>query len=142
MKAEYLQIEKSITTIGAQKMIDAAINEAQKLNFKISIAILDQAGRLKCFTAMDGAPAVSFEASIKKAKTAVGFGVPTGKAWVEMMKDDPILNAGVYQLPDFILLGGGSPVTVDGQVVGSIGISGGHYAQDEKCVAAAIKALG
>jgi uncharacterized protein GlcG (DUF336 family) len=44
-------------------------------------------------------------------------------------------------LPDFILLGGGSPILVEGKLIGAVGVSGGHYAQDEECVKAALEAF-
>ena len=42
---------------------------------------------------------------------------------------------------DFILLGGGSPIYVDGALVGAIGVAGGHYSKDEACAQAALEAL-
>lgn len=42
---------------------------------------------------------------------------------------------------DFTLLGGGVPIQVEGQTVGAIGVSGGHYTQDEACALAAVAAL-
>jgi uncharacterized protein GlcG (DUF336 family) len=132
----------SICDQAAHNMATAAIQQAKSLGLNICVCVLDQAGRIKHFRAMDLAPAVSYETSIKKAKTALGFGIPTGQTWYDFIKEDPILNIGAHQLPDFILLGGGSPITHSGQVIGAIGISGGHYKQDEQCVAAALQTLG
>jgi uncharacterized protein GlcG (DUF336 family) len=89
---------------------------------------------------MDNAPLISIDASKKKAITAIGFGMPTGESWYNFIKDDGILLNGVNNLKDFILLGGGSPITDDDDnLIGAIGISGGHYSDDEKCVEAALK---
>ena len=131
----------SISESAANMLIRAAINEANSINLKISVCILDPAGRMKAFAAMDDAPNVSYEACIKKAQTAVGFGLPTGKTWHDFIKNDPILEKGAQQLPNFILLGGGSPIVKDGRILGAIGVSGGHYEQDEKCVKAALESL-
>jgi len=130
-----------ITHEGANLLIQAAIRAAESLSLPISVSVLDPAGRLKAFASMDQAPAVSHETSIKKAKTAVGFGIPTGSAWHEFIKNDPILMTGAQHLPDFILLGGGSPILHQGKLIGAIGVSGGHYEQDEKCVKAALEAF-
>jgi uncharacterized protein GlcG (DUF336 family) len=65
--------------------------------------------------------------------------MPTGDQWYQFIKDDPILLRGVEQLPDFILLGGGSPIMENNEVIGAIGVSGGHYKQDEEIVSLAIK---
>ena len=125
----------------AQQMIEAATKKAQEIGFSIAITIVDESGNLKAFSRMDKAPLIAIDASRKKALTAVGFGFPTGDAWYNFIKDDPILHEGAHNLKDFILLGGGSPITIDGEIVGAIGISGGHYKQDEQCMNAAINII-
>ena len=131
----------SISAEGAQFIVQKAVEEALKIGLNICVCILDPAGRTKAFLAMDDAPQVSYETAVKKAKTAIGFGLPTGKTWHEFIKNDPILFHGAQQLPDFILLGGGSPIQANGKMIGAIGVSGGHYEQDEKCVKAALDAF-
>jgi uncharacterized protein GlcG (DUF336 family) len=133
--------KKSITALLANQMIEAATKKAQEIGFSIAITIVDESGNLKAFSRMDNAPLISIDASRKKAITAVGFGFPTGDAWYNFIKDDPILNGGAHNLKDFILLGGGSPITIDATIVGAIGISGGHYKQDEQCMNAALSIL-
>ena len=64
--------------------------------------------------------------------------MPTGDAWHDFIKDDPILNNGVNNIHDFILLGGGTPINSNNKIIGAIGISGGHYKQDEACCKAAL----
>ncbi len=125
----------------AHAMIAAAEKKAAEIGLAIAVTILDEGGVLKAFSRMDGAALVAVEASQKKALTAVGFGLPTGETWHNFIKDDPILLHGAQHLPNFILLGGGSPITVDGGLVGAIGVSGGHYHQDEVCVRAALEVL-
>ena len=125
----------------AQRMIEAAEEHARRSGMAIVTAIVDESGVLKAFSRMDGSPLVAVRAASKKAVTAVGFGVPTGQAWYDFMKDDPILLHGAQHLDDFILLGGGLPIMVDGACVGAIGVSGGHYQQDEACARAALSLL-
>jgi uncharacterized protein GlcG (DUF336 family) len=137
---------KTISTSGislqaATLMAEAAIESAKSQNLKIAVTILDESGNEKLYMRMDGAPLVAIDACRKKAMTAIGFGIPTGEAWYNFIKDDPILLHGAQQLKNFILLGGGAPVMHDGCLVGAIGVSGGHYHQDEKCVAAALSAF-
>ena len=130
-------ISISVTT----KMLQAAMDKAQELGFSISACIVDEGGNEKAFARMDGAPLISIETSRKKAVLAVGFGMPTGDTWQNFVKDDPILEKGAHDLPGFILLGGGNPIYIDGQLVGAIGISGGHYKMDEQCANAALEAI-
>jgi uncharacterized protein GlcG (DUF336 family) len=133
--------KQSITADKCVEMVASAFAKADEIGFGISITIVDESGVLKAFQRMDNAPMVSIDASRKKAVTAVGFGMPTGDSWYGFIKDDPILMNGAGQLNDFILLGGGSPIMVDEKLVGAVGVSGGHYKQDEECAAAALGAL-
>jgi uncharacterized protein GlcG (DUF336 family) len=132
-------IKKTLSYNDCLAMAEVAIKKAQELNIQISITFVDESGVLKAFFRMDNSPLVTVDASRKKALTAVGLGIPTGDSWYSFIKDDPILFHGVQQLEDFILLGGGSPLMEDGSIVGAIGISGGHYKQDELCVKVAIE---
>ena len=136
-----VHVKKSITALLAKQMIDAAAQKAEEIGMSIAITIVDESGVLKAFSRMDTAPLVAVDASRKKAITAVGFGFPTGDAWYNFIKDDPILHEGAHNLKDFILLGGGAPIIVDDTIVGAIGISGGHYKQDEICLNAALDVL-
>ena len=136
-----VHVKKSITALLATQMIDAAAQKAEEIGMSIAITIVDESGVLKAFSRMDTAPLVAVDASRKKAITAVGFGFPTGDAWYNFIKDDPILHEGAHNLKDFILLGGGAPIIVDDTIVGAIGISGGHYKQDEICLNAALDVL-
>jgi len=133
-------IKKGISYEACMAMAEAAIRKAEELKIKISITFVDESGVLKAFFRMDFSPLVSVDASRKKALTAVGLGIPSGDSWYEFIKDDPILFHGVQQFNDFIMLGGGSPILDGDMVIGAIGISGGHYKQDEECVKSAIEA--
>ena len=62
-------------------------------------------------------------------------------AWFSFIKDDPILREGVHDFRDFILMGGGVPIMSNNQVIGAIGISGGHYKQDQECASAAMDSI-
>ncbi len=130
-----------LTMAAAQALLEAGIAQATSEGISVSITVLDSAGRLLAFLRMDDAPHVSIETSLKKARTAVGLGMPTGQAWLDFVRGDLILEGGVAQLPDFILLGGGVPVRLGDQLVGALGVSGGHYSQDERVAAAALRGL-
>jgi len=132
----------TLTARAAQSLIDAAEAHAASLGLAIVTVVVDESGVLKAMRRMDGAPLVALGVAQKKALTAVGFGMATGKAWHDFIKDDPILMNGAPSMPDFTLLGGGLPIKVDGALVGAIGISGGHYSHDEACARAALAAVG
>ena len=54
----------------ANSLIQAGLEEAKKMKFRMSIAIVDSAGHLVSFVRMDDSPLVTLEVSMKKAKTA------------------------------------------------------------------------
>ncbi len=132
----------SVALNAANELVNAAVQKATEMKLPVAVAVVDQSGILKAFARMDGAPLIAVETAIKKAKLAAGFGFPTGDAWYDFIKDDPILLHGAPQLPDFILLGGGVPLKSDGVICGAIGVSGGHYKQDEEIGNEAIKSFG
>jgi len=134
-------IKRSVSLVDAERISRAAIAKARELGMNIAVTIVDESGITKLFYRMDNAPLIAVDASRKKAVTAVGFGLPTGEPWFSMIKDDPILREGVHGFHDFILMGGGAPIVSGNQIIGAIGISGGHYSQDQQCARAALDSL-
>ena len=112
----------SISSELAQKMVDEAVAKARELGVTENVAILDDGGNLKAFSRMDGAPILSIEIAQNKAYTAL-FGVPT-QDFFSFIQGDPSLLAGIPTLARVAAYGGGFPVRVDGEVVGTIGMSG------------------
>lgn len=72
---------------------------------------------------------------------AVSYGVPT-HAWHDFIKGDPPLLTGIPHTPRLVVFGGGYPIREGDQVIGAIGVSGGHYSQDMECATAALGAIG
>lgn len=130
-----------ITLELADLLASKAMEKADELKMPICVWIVDPSGSPVLFKRQDGAPQISTDTARRKAMTAIGFGFPTGQAWYDFIQDDPILSGGVPQMKEFILLGGGSPVRLDGAMIGAIGVSGGHYRQDEECVSHALSYL-
>jgi len=132
----------SISTEAAHKAIAAAEAKAAEIGVPMDIAIVDDSGVLKAFSRMDGAPLLSIQIAQDKAYTAVGFGMPT-HGWHDFIKDDPPLADGAPEGIDrLVIFGGGYPIKVDDQLVGAIGVSGGHYSQDQEVAEAGLEALG
>jgi uncharacterized protein GlcG (DUF336 family) len=132
----------SISTEAAHRLLAAAEEKAGELGKPFVIAVVDDGGILKAFSRMDGAPLVSVQIAQDKAYTAVGFGMPS-HGWHDFIKDDPPLAAGAPTGIDrLVIFGGGYPLQVDDQLVGGIGVSGGHYSEDMQVAEAALAALG
>ena len=131
---------QTITEEAAAKLIAAAEKKAQELKRPMVIAVCDESGNLKAFSRMDNAPLLSVQIGQDKAYTSISFGIPTHK-WFDFIKDDPPLLAGIVHTPRLVVFGGGYPITIDNQIVGGIGVSGGHYSEDMQCAEAALQAL-
>ena len=134
-------VKKSIDLATAQRAVAAAAKNAAELDLKMCIAVSDESGDLKAFERMDGAPKLSIEIAENKAFTAASYSMPT-HVWYEFIKDDPPLLHGITHTPRLVIYGGGFPIVLEGEVVGAIGISGGHYKQDMECARAALAAIG
>lgn len=133
--------KRSISSEAAHRMIQAAGRKALEIGHPMVIAIVDEAGVLKAFSRMDGAALLSVQVAQDKAYTAAGFGIATDQ-WHEFIKNDPPLAAGATAGIDrLVVFGGGYAIKVDDQVVGGIGVSGGHYSQDMEVAQAGLAAL-
>jgi uncharacterized protein GlcG (DUF336 family) len=134
-------VKHSIDAGMAEKAVAAAAKKAADLKLKMCIAVADEAGDLKAFARMDGAPKLSIQISQDKAYTAASYSMPT-HSWFEFIKNDPPLLHGITHTPRLVVFGGGFPIMLKGEMVGAIGLSGGHYSQDMECARAALEAIG
>jgi uncharacterized protein GlcG (DUF336 family) len=131
---------QSITAEAAKKLIAAAEKKSLEIGKNMVIAVCDESGNLKAFSRMDGAPLLSVQIAQDKAYTAISFSLPTHQ-WYEFIKNDPPLLHGITHTPRLVVFGGGYPIVVNKQVVGGIGVSGGHYSEDMDVAEFALKAI-
>ncbi|TAK35522.1 MAG: heme-binding protein [Chloroflexota bacterium] len=136
-----ITIEKrSIDLASAQGMVMAAIEKAREIGVPSAVAVCDESGILKAFARMDGAALLAVRLAKQKALSSVGFGMPT-HGYYEAIKDDPSMLTSLPHQQDMVVFGGGYPIVVDGQVVGAIGVSGGHYTQDQQVALAGLATI-
>ncbi len=112
----------------ALAVIQAAVEEAKKRNWKVNIAVADSGGNLVAFQRMDGAMLASIQIAEHKAKAAVTFRRPT-----KVFEDGVNLMHLNYLLAfdGVIASRGGIPLIDQGVIMGAIGVSGGTDSQDE-----------
>ncbi|MSO19087.1 MAG: heme-binding protein [Acidobacteria bacterium] len=132
--------KQTISAEAAKKMLAAAEAKAAEMKRPMCIAICDEGGNLKAYTRMDGAPVLSIEISQNKAWTSISFGVATHQ-WFDFVKDDPPLLHGITHTPRLVIFGGGYPIKIEKQLVGGIGVSGGHWKEDMQVAEAGLAAL-
>ncbi len=129
---------KTLTLIGAKKVVDAATTFIRKNNTTGVVAVVDAGGNLVCLERVDNTFPAGAEISTGKARTAALFKRPT-KAFETIIKNG---RTAMVALKDFTPLQGGVPITIDGQIVGAVGISGAASAdQDEEIAETAANAL-
>src|ERR1700726_860313 len=112
----------------AQAVIQAAVAEAKKRNWKMSVAVADSGGNLVAFQRMDGAMLASIQIAEHKARAATTFRRPT------RIFEDGIQRMHLNYLLAFdgvIASRGGIPLIDQGAIIGAIGCSGGTDSQDE-----------
>jgi uncharacterized protein GlcG (DUF336 family) len=114
-------------------------DEATKAKIPVAICIIDIHGNLVLQHRMNGAPVFSLEISERKAYTSALVGVRTADLLALVQPGQPL-----YALPTvaggrFCPMGGGVPLTEDGQLFGGVGVSGGTAEQDVAIVEAALK---
>jgi glc operon protein GlcG len=128
---------KAITLEGAKKMMAAAEAEARKNNWTVCIAVVDESGNLIAFQKIDDTQMGSIDIAIGKARTAARMKRPT-KALEDAIAGGRTVMLGVEGLTP---LEGGVPVTVDGKIIGAVGVSGVTSQQDAQVAAAGAAAL-
>src|SRR5258707_15789835 len=114
--------KKSLTIEGAKKVIAAAVAYAKKNNAPGGvIAVVDDGGNLMALERLDGTFAAGATISIGKARTAVLFKKPT-RFFEELVNSNGKGRTVMTALNDFTPLIGGIPISVDGQIVGGVGV--------------------
>lgn len=130
----------SITQFRADAAIAAAREAADRIGVPMNVAVLDGGANLKAFARMDGALLGSIDIAMKKAKTAVLFGMnsETVGEYAKPGGGSPGLeqtNGGL------VIFAGGIPVRDEfGELIGAVGVSGGAVAQDYEVAQAAAAA--
>lgn len=132
--------KRTIDALSVKRMLEAAIDMSNEMKKAMCIAITNEAGQLKAFHAMDGAPHLSIDISQNKAYTASAFGIAT-HTWWDFIKNDPPLLHSITHTPRLVTFGGGYPIMENGQLIGAIGVSGGHYSEDMEVARAALDAI-
>jgi len=131
-----------VTMEHAQKAIEAARKKAVKIDTQMCIAIVDSGANLKAFLRMDDAWVGSIDIAIKKAKTAVFFGMPTGEIG-KLSQPGNSLYGIEHSNEGLITFPGGLPIVdEEGVLVGAIGVSGSSVENDHKVAEAGVKVVG
>jgi glc operon protein GlcG len=128
---------KTLSLADAKTIAAAASAKAVAEGWNVVIAIHDNGGNLLYLERADGAQLGSIQVAQEKSRTALRFKRPT------KVLEDTVLAGRVHMmsLPGITSVEGGLPLVVDGEVVGSIGVSGVQSSQDGQVAAAGAAVL-
>lgn len=130
-----------ITLEQAMTIVSAARAKAVKQGTLMDIAVVDAGANLKAFVRMDGAFLGSIDISIKKAKTARLFNMPTGTLGELAQPGKPLYHI-EFSNNGLITFPGGIPLKdKDGNIIGAIGVSGSSVEDDNEVALAGAAAL-
>jgi glc operon protein GlcG len=128
---------KTLSLADAKKVAAAASAKAVAEGWTVVIAVHDNGGNLIYLERADGTQLGSIVVAQEKSRTALMFKRPT------KMLEDTVLGGRVnmMSLPGITSVEGGVPLVLDGEIVGSIGVSGVQSSQDGQVAAAGAAAL-
>jgi glc operon protein GlcG len=125
--------KKTLTLDGAKSIAAAAAAEAKRLGAGGAIAIVDDGGSLVYLERLEGTFPAAATVAIEKARTAAQFRRPT-RVFEDAIRNGRNALLGVAVMTP---LQGGVPITIGGQIVGAIGVSGAASAQQDDDIAQA-----
>lgn len=141
LAAEDLPREAVLPLSLATKAAAAAVDKCKQDGHRVSVAIVDRSGTLRVLMRADGAGPHTVDSSSKKAYTAASLRRPTSEL-AELMAKTPALQALRDMNERILILGGGMPIDIAGEVVGAIGVGGAPGAHlDDACATAGLEAL-
>ncbi len=140
--AEELSKESVLPFQGATRAVQAALNACMKDGYRVSVSVVDRSGVLRAMGRADGAGPHTVESSRKKAYTAASLQRPTTEL-AELIGKVPTLQALRDMNAEILILGGGFPIDIGGEVVGGIGVGGAPGAHlDDACAQAGLESIG
>jgi glc operon protein GlcG len=132
-----MRTKPCLTSADVRTMMAAALVEAAKNNWIVTVAIVDDGGFMLHLERMDGAAVTTAEVAVGKARTAALTRRPS-KFFEDRVKERP----GFLSFPAGLFIQGALPIMHENECVGAIGVSGVQSFEDEQIARAGIAALG
>lgn len=140
--ADDLPKESVLPATLAGKAAQAALDFCKKDGYRISASVVDRAGVLRAMMRADGAGPHTVDSSRKKAYTAASLRRTTSDL-ADLIAKQPSLQALREMNESMLMVGGGLPIEIAGEVVGAIGVGGAPGTHlDDACAEAGLDAIG
>jgi glc operon protein GlcG len=132
-----MQSKAVLTVVEATQILEAARAEAEKNQWAVTIAVVDDGGHLLALLRLDGCAPIGAYIATEKARTSA-LGRRESKQYEDMINGG---RTAFLSAPLAGTLEGGVPVVVDGNVVGAVGVSGVKPDQDSQVARTAANSL-
>lgn len=129
---------KRLSLEDARTIVAGARAKAEEIGVPMCIAVTDESGQLIAFERMDGGKLTSTTIAQDKAFTAAGAKRTTESYGAASQPGKPAYGINSAIGGRLLVVAGGIPVIVEGEVVGAIGVSSGTPDQDSLCAQAGI----
>lgn len=126
----------------ATKAAHVAVDKCLADGYRVSVTVVDRGGNVRAVLRQDGAGSHTIESSRKKAYTSASMKQTTAKL-AGLIEKMPAVQGLQHMNEHMLLLGGGLPIEIGGEVVGGIGVGGapgGHL--DVACAQAGLASIG
>ena len=140
--AAQVATESTISADAALDVVAAALRHCRAEGQKVSVTVVDAAGRVKASVRDDGAAPHTAEHSMRKAYTALSYKMPSAD-YGKRASEAKGVAIGPQLLPNITTAAGGVPIKMGSATLGAVGISGtpasaGGGEHDAKCAEAGI----
>ena len=112
------------------KSVADRIETAARAVTPVAVCVIDAHGNLVLEHRMNGAPAFAIEIAERKAFTSALVGVRTADLLPMVQPGQALFPLMTVAGGKYCAMGGGAPLTRDGQVIAGVGVSGGSVEQD------------
>ncbi len=133
-----LPSKKTLSLEAARVALAGAEAEAQRHNWRVVIAVVDEGGHTLALVRLDGTQWSSVDTAVEKARAAVAWKRPT-RLLEESVNQGRTAFISISQ--GMALLQGGVPIELDGAIIGAVGVSGVKASDDEVIALAGVNAL-
>ena len=130
-----MKTKRCLSLDDVKKIASGCEREALAKAWAVSIAIVDDGGHLLLMQRLDGAPPISPQIATGKARTAALLKKPS-KVYEDMINNGRY--AALTMPAELIRMEGGEIISVEGEVVGAVGVSGVKSSEDAEVARAGI----
>jgi uncharacterized protein GlcG (DUF336 family) len=134
--AQGVVIQKILSLNAAKLIAEAALAECRGRGFHTSVAVVDRSGTLLVVLRDELANPATIDMARGKAYTAMVFRSST-LDFQQATANDPA-RAPQRNVPGILALGGGVPITVNGEILGGVASSGSSQKDDDECARAGL----